>query len=435
MTHRFLAATAAPAILCALATAGLAAEVEVNGHEFDSWQEFSQSEYFRANGLRCGTVPSADAVAAFGAPGDCTFGNTSILPEYDPSNGTITMQVVFHIIQSTGGSGNIPDSQIFNQLDIINEDFQAIAGTNGANGNNAMIQFVLATEDPLGNPTTGITRSTNNTWFNDGGSYWNTLAWDTNRYINIYTNSASGNLGYVPNLPQGGIVGSASDRVVILWNTVGRNAPYGPPYDQGRTVTHELGHYFGLEHTFAGGCAAASPPGCYTTGDWICDTNSESSPNFSCPGTPSCSSPDPVDNYMDYSDDLCMEQFTVEQNNRMRCTIENWRPNLIINSAVSANLTGEQASLQLLHQNIPNPFGPQTQIRFDLPNASRATLQIVDVAGRTVRTLTNAQLGAGRHAFTWDGSDEGAGPVAAGVYFYRLTTETGAETRRMVKMK
>ena len=93
----------------------------------------------------------------------------------------------------------------------------------------------------------------------------------------------------------------------------------------GRTLTHEIGHYLGLFHTFQGGCGSAA---CYTSGDLICDTNAESGPNFSCAGSPpsSCCSVDPIDNYMDYSDDLCMEKFTAEQVNRMRCSLINWRP-------------------------------------------------------------------------------------------------------------
>jgi len=150
--------------------------------------------------------------------------------------------------------------------------------------------------------------------------------------MNIYTNQAGGNLGYVPFLPMnagGALVGGLSDRVVILWTSFGRNGPIGPPYNQGRTVTHEVGHYLGLEHTFSGGCASATPPGCYTSGDYLCDTNSESGPNFGCPTNPtSCGSPDPITNYMDYTDDLCMEMFTVEQSRRMRCALTSYRTNL-----------------------------------------------------------------------------------------------------------
>jgi hypothetical protein len=123
-------------------------------------------------------------------------------------------------------------------------------------------------------------------------------------------------------------IGNNNDRVVVLWSAFGRNSPL-PPFHQGRTATHEVGHYFGLEHTFNGGCSTATPPGCYTSGDLICDTNSESSPVFGCPSSPSsCSTPDPFHNYMDYSDDTCMEEFTPEQSRRVRCTLEHWRTDL-----------------------------------------------------------------------------------------------------------
>jgi hypothetical protein len=218
------------------------------------------------------------------------------------------------------------------QIDILNEDFLALPGTNGEEGTDAQIQFRLASTDPEGNPTTGITRTCNTTYFNDGGGYWNELAWDPHRYMNIYTNLASGALGYVPFLPAdggGGNVGAASDRVVILWSALGRDAPIGPPYDQGRTATHEVGHYLGLEHTFTGGCAPGTEPGCFSNGDLICDTNPEQNPHFGCtPGSQSCGVTRPIENYMDYSDDLCMELFTLEQTRRQRCTMEFYREDL-----------------------------------------------------------------------------------------------------------
>ncbi len=230
--------------------------------------------------------------------------------------------------------GVISDAQVDSQIQILNEDFLALMGSNGANGNDAQISFVLASEDPNGNPTTGITRDCNTQWFNDNGAYWNILAWDPNRYMNIYTNQAGGALGYVPFLPAdggGGLVGSLQDRVVILWSSFGLDGPIGPPYNKGRTGTHEVGHYLGLEHTFNGGCAPANPPACYTSGDLICDTNSEAGPTFSpcfVGAKSTCGSVDPSDNYMNYSDDLCMEQFTPEQAKRLRCTLEHYRPNL-----------------------------------------------------------------------------------------------------------
>jgi hypothetical protein len=213
------------------------------------------------------------------------------------------------------------------QIQVLNEDFRALAGTAGAGGVDTRIEFFLATTDPNGNPTTGIMRYTNNSWFNDMGSYWNTIAWNTQRYLNIYTNNPAGGstLGYVPDLPQGGtVLNSAADRVVILHSAFGRPATGGPPYNLGRSCTHEVGHYLGLFHTFEGGCGTAA---CYGSGDRICDTNPEASPRFGCPtSASSCGSPDPYHNYMDYADDGCMTGFTQEQARRMRCTLQYYRP-------------------------------------------------------------------------------------------------------------
>ncbi len=316
-------------------------EIYVGETRYHSWQELGESGYFHTEATRCALPKDVDVDPALRVPSDCSSTLTRVLGAYDPSVDKYRIPVVVHIIRQTNGTGDMPDSRVTSQIDILNEDFLALAGTNGANGNDAQIEFYLATEDPAGNPTNGITRTTNNTWFNDGGTYYNTLAWDPDRYLNIYTNSASGALGYVPFLPQtnpGGI-GSNADRVVCLYSAFGRNAP-AAPFNQGRTATHEVGHYLGLFHTFDGGCGTSS---CYSTGDLICDTNRESSPVFGCPGNPvSCGSSDPKDNYMDYSDDLCMEQFTAEQNNRMRCTLLNYRTDLyeVVGSACYADCDG-----------------------------------------------------------------------------------------------
>ncbi len=277
---------------------------------------------------KCGFPDRAERAGAIAAaaPSDCGYFVTSPQPEYDPTF-TYDIPVVFHVIQNTSGVGFLSAAQIQSQIDVLNEDFQAIAGSPGAPGVNTMIRFQLATVDPSGSPTTGITYSTDNVWFQDGGSYWNSLAWDTNRYLNVYTNNAGGYFGYVPDWPQGGIVGQKLDRVVVLWETVGKGAAIGPPFDMGRTLTHEVGHYFGLEHPFYGGCGTVS--GCYTTGDLICDTNRQSTESYGCPGSKAtCGSPDEIHNYMDYTNDPCMWEFTVEQTNRMRCTIQHWRPDL-----------------------------------------------------------------------------------------------------------
>jgi len=300
--------------------------IVVQGKAYPSWQAWNSSPQFKAQGRRCGTpaIDLALAAPSFAAASDCNFSQTNTLAQYDPG-ALYTIQVVVHVIETTSGTGNISAAMVQSQIDILNEDFSALSGTPGSGGVDTKIQFELASVDPGGSPTTGITYSTSNSWFSDSGSYWNSLAWDPDKYLNIYTNDAGGNLGYVPYLPPNGNSGNTSDRVVVLYSSFGRNSANWP-YHQGRTTTHEVGHYLGLLHTFEGGCGGG---GCSTSGDLICDTNAESSSNYGCATSSiSCGSPDPVRNYMDYSDDTCMTGFTADQANRMRCTLENWRSTL-----------------------------------------------------------------------------------------------------------
>ncbi len=340
---RTLAAPASLLILALCLSTRLAAAApgqpvfSAAGESFATWRDYYTSDYFEQNGKRCGKPKSIIPQAV--APSDCSFSSTSPSRDYDTAD-IYEIPVVVHIIEHTSGDGQISDALVHSQIDVLNEDFRALAGTPGAPGYDVGIEFVLATRDPLGNPTTGITRSVNDTWFADGGSYWNTLAWDTAEYMNVYTNEAGGNLGYVPNLPQGGLAGNASDRIVILWSAFGRASSGGPPYDQGRTMTHEVGHYLGLEHTFTGGCASATAPSCYSTGDLLCDTASEAGWRFGCPGgASSCGTLDPIENYMDYTDDTCMDRFTNEQSHRIRCSLLNYRSDLydIQNPGVCGN--------------------------------------------------------------------------------------------------
>ena len=307
--------------------------IEFQGRTFPSWQAFHRSDLFDP-AAKCltpspGVGEDGPGPKEFQSspPSDCSMNSTTVDAEYDPDVAIFRIPCVVHVITNGSGSqGNLSDGQVESGIRILNEDMNALFDTPGSNGTEARIEFHLAEVDASGNPTNGITRSANDSWFNDSGNYWNSLAWDTNRYCNIYTNTASGALGYVSGFPaESGQVGSADDRIVILWSTYGEDGPYGPPYDMGRTLTHEVGHYLGLFHTFQGGCGSSA---CYSSGDLICDTNSESGPNFSCAGgNPStCGSTDPIDNYMDYSDDVCMEKFTGEQVNRMRCSLINWRP-------------------------------------------------------------------------------------------------------------
>ncbi|RPG17296.1 MAG: hypothetical protein CBB69_007345 [Phycisphaera sp. TMED9] len=328
--------------------------VEVNNADgrtrFRSIEEYLGSDLFESVGGRCGLPPQDErivgpiddldfgGVAGGGSASDCSCNQTNPTGVYDAQGGiTYQIPVVFHVIRNSAGTqGNISEACIQNQVLTLNEDFNAISGSPGAPGTNCQIEFVLASEDPNGNATNGITYSDNTTWFNDGGGYYNSLAWDTSRYMNVYTNTASGNLGYVPALGCSNIDGQAQDRIVILYSAVG-NCATSAPFDGGRTLTHEVGHYFGLEHTFSGGCSSAG--NCNNNGDLICDTLPQQSPTSNCSSSSSCGqSHENQRNYMDYSVDSCMNQFTYEQHLRMRCNLEHYRTQLPCTDCTGAGI-------------------------------------------------------------------------------------------------
>jgi hypothetical protein len=292
--------------------------VTVEGEIFPSMAAYHQSEKFKFEGRRCGSplkmVERGFERYVSKSPSDCTNSQTVIQAEY--YNESITIPVVFHIIMDSNGNGDIDDSYIISQVEILNEDFRAQGGTPGSAGFDTGISFELA----------GITRHTNNQWFNDRreSQYKSQTGWDRDTYLNIWTNTASGYLGYAY-YPDGS-AGTNLDGVVLNYTAVGRNAPQGGIYNQGRTATHEIGHYLGLAHTFQGGCGDPNNP--YTTGDLIADTNAESTQQFNCVERVTCGSQDPIHNYMDYTNDTCMTHFTMEQGNRAVCSLVNYRPNL-----------------------------------------------------------------------------------------------------------
>jgi pregnancy-associated plasma protein-A/flagellar hook capping protein FlgD len=433
--------------LCGAAPALASSPIVVNGKTYATWTEYFLSDEFRANGLRCGTrSPSPEALErsrVLQGSSDCTLDLTNPSNEYAPDD-IFQVLVVVHRLESITGNGVFPDALVQSQIDVMNEDFRATPGTLGAGGTDTRIEFKLATVDPDGNPSLGWTRTQNEFWFNDlpdplNGNYWDTLAWDPTRYLNIYTLSpeAPGGLilGYVPYLPQEG-AGQPDDGVRCLWSSFGRNSG-NPPYDLGRTVTHEVGHYLGLYHVFQDGCTAAGAPGCYSSGDRICDTEPDEASHGGCPtDAMTCGDPDPIRNYLEYTDDLCMNNFTIEQARRMRCSMTYYRPSGYTEiPVVGVERPLASAPGVRLEQNAPNPFAGHTLFSFELAREGDASLTVLDLAGRAVRTLAAGRLGPGVHRLSWDGTDGNGRMAPPGVYFYRLTAPEASRTLRMVMLR
>lgn len=235
--------------------------------------------------------------------------------------------VVVHVIHD-GGTNNISDAQIQSQIDVLNEDFRKKVGTNGFGaGVDTDIEFCLAKKDPQGKCTNGIVRI--NSPLSNHQTYQRSQLkllsyWDNTRYLNMYVvkniNNGSGILGY-SSFPGGP---PDEDGIVVKHNYYGRIGTASTSL--GRTTTHEIGHWFGLYHTFNGGCGVDT----CADGDLVCDTPPAANPNYGCPTINSCSNDfpninDQIQNYMDYSNDNCKSMFSNGQKQRMHATLTSFR--------------------------------------------------------------------------------------------------------------
>lgn len=235
-------------------------------------------------------------------------------------NGILTIPVVFHVVYRTS-TENISDAQIASQMQVLNDDFRRLNGDADGTWSQAddmEIEFCMATVDPNGNATTGITRTSttvNGFGTNDAvksSSSGGVDPWPTSDYLNIWVcNIGGGILGYAQ-FPGGN---PATDGVVNGYQYTGTIGTATAPFDGGRTLTHEVGHYLNLRHIWGDGNCNAD--------DFVNDTPTSDAPNYGCAsGHVSCNSTDMVQNYMDYSDDACMNLFTAGQKARMRAIFD-----------------------------------------------------------------------------------------------------------------
>ncbi len=269
-----------------------------------------------------------------------------LLPASQRTAIVYNLPVVVHVIHSgtaVGAGLNISDAQIQSQIEILNEDFRKLNSDTSLIpsafrpvAGDCEINFCLAKTDPNGNLTTGVNRINRVTqgWTTPPYSqtYINATIkpatiWNPNQYLNIWvTNLSGGLLGYAT-FPSGstltGLTGNfgtlTSDGVVILYNAFGDVGALSPPYNKGRTATHEVGHWLGLRHIWG-------DSNCGT--DYVTDTPIQQTSNFSCPTYPqvTCSNGPNGDmfmNYMDYTDDACMYMFTNGQKTRVQTVMAN----------------------------------------------------------------------------------------------------------------
>lgn len=327
--------------------------------------------------------------------------------------GVITIPVVFHIIRSPTGAYDVSDALIQTQIKQLNDDFRR-TNTDRVNTGagfkdrsaDCEIQFRLATRDPNGLPTTGITRLNDTlkagTTTDISGRIMPVTIWDRNRYLNIWTAKLQGGLlGYAP-FPGGS---AASDGIVVSYSTIGSllNTPALLPYNKGRTATHEIGHWLGIFHIWGddGGSCSGS--------DLVADTPNQGAENNVTPTYPlldGCSPTAPgvmFMNYMDYVNDQTMNAFTNGQKTRMMAALNSTRSSLLTSDgclpftpdfALNANIGTQDAAqgnslLYTINTTALNGYSGTVNLSTqDLPANCTATFSTNSVTAGSSSTLT-----------------------------------------------
>jgi hypothetical protein len=257
-------------------------------------------------------------------------------PDLIGRTGVTVIPVVVHVVYN-GAAQNISDAQVQSQIDVLNHDFRKTNADVSSTPAvfqpltaDARVEFELATTDPSGNPTNGITRtSTTAAGFTDDNkvkhaSTGGADAWPRDNYLNLWVCRLTGGLLGYAQFPGGP---ADTDGVVILDTAFGNTGTAAAPFNLGRTATHEIGHWLNLRHIWGddgNGCSGD---------DFVADTPNCAGANTGVPAFPhiTCSNGPNGDlfmNYMDYTDDAGMFMFTGGQVTRMQASLDGDRPTL-----------------------------------------------------------------------------------------------------------
>ncbi|MBK7946619.1 MAG: PKD domain-containing protein [Flavobacteriales bacterium] len=258
---------------------------------------------------------------------------------------TYTIPVVFHIIHNYGAE-NISDAQVIDAMRILNEDFnrqnpdwQNVRPEFLPIVANVDIEFKLARKDPSGNCTKGITRTVSALTTDGTQTMKNLIQWPRNKYLNVWVcANADGAAGYT--LTPGSVaIFSAADGIVMQHTYVGAIGTGSA--SRSRALTHEVGHWINLEHTWGGTNNPGVASSC-NTDDGVADTpNTIGWTTCTLSGT-TCNSLDNVENFMEYS--YCSKMFTAGQKTRMIAALTSstaQRNQLIAGSNLTATGVGQ----------------------------------------------------------------------------------------------
>ncbi len=279
----------------------------------------------------------------------------------------ITIPVVVHVIYNTA-TENISDAQIQSQIDILNKDFRnlntdKLASTHAFYNlsGDAGIEFCLAKEDPIGNAVSGITRTYTSLqeFGNESNMKYAALggvdAWDTKRYLNIWVCNLGKQLLGFATYPTAFEYAPNEDGVVLNFTAFGIMGTAKAPYNNGRTATHEIGHWLSLRHIWGDDNNSCDDD------DGIDDTPNQFGATAGCPsgvlvdGCTVSSTGVMYQNYMDYSDDACLVMFTKQQIAKMRFVFDEIRTEML-SSPICSRTTSIANQVHSKVNIYPNPI-------------------------------------------------------------------------------